>query len=177
MQTVQDGSHNPQAIHRVWIPKPGNKEKRPLRIPTMGNRVLQTALRAAETAYCAEGREAVQRADSGIEEPDPRDQYRMDGQGTGPVFTGLDRLIREVRNDLGAAKSWRSGPDADCSRRSGSNGIAEGCCSPSCGSEASIFNSARLRRAARRVCGTLPIARLSRLRCPMFTSTRSGFRD
>ncbi len=34
-----------QAIKRVWIPKPGRKEKRPLGIPTVRDRVIQTALR------------------------------------------------------------------------------------------------------------------------------------
>jgi RNA-directed DNA polymerase len=45
-QGLKDGSYCPQAIRRVWIPKPGSKEKRPLGIPTVRDRVVQAALRA-----------------------------------------------------------------------------------------------------------------------------------
>ena len=39
------GSYRPQAVRRQWIDKPGSREKRPLGIPTVRDRVVQTALR------------------------------------------------------------------------------------------------------------------------------------
>jgi RNA-directed DNA polymerase len=42
---LQDGSYCPQAVRRVWINKPGTKERRPLGIPTVRDRVAETALR------------------------------------------------------------------------------------------------------------------------------------
>src|SRR5712691_6356424 len=44
-QQLADGSYRPQAVRRHWIAKPGSKEKRPLGIPTVRDRVVETALR------------------------------------------------------------------------------------------------------------------------------------
>lgn len=43
--SLKNGDYCPQAIRRVWIPKPGSSEKRPLGIPTVRDRVVQGALR------------------------------------------------------------------------------------------------------------------------------------
>lgn len=42
---LRAGTYRCQAIKRVWIPKPGTNEKRPLGIPTVRDRVVQAALR------------------------------------------------------------------------------------------------------------------------------------
>jgi RNA-directed DNA polymerase len=44
-QQLTDGSYRPQAVRRQWIAKPGSSEKRPLGIPTVRDRVVETALR------------------------------------------------------------------------------------------------------------------------------------
>lgn len=45
-RALEDGSYEPREVKRVWIPKPGKRnEKRPLGIPTVRDRVAQTALR------------------------------------------------------------------------------------------------------------------------------------
>jgi len=45
-RTLKDGSYQPAAIRREWIPKPGSREKRPLGIPTVRDRVVQKAILA-----------------------------------------------------------------------------------------------------------------------------------
>lgn len=45
-RTLREGSYQPAAVRREWIPKPGSREKRPLGIPTVRDRVAQKALLA-----------------------------------------------------------------------------------------------------------------------------------
>ena len=44
-KTLDDRRYQPHDVRRVWIDKPGSKEKRPLGMPTVRDRVVQTALR------------------------------------------------------------------------------------------------------------------------------------
>lgn len=41
---LREGKYEPQPVRRVWIDKPGSNEKRPLGIPTIRDRITQTAL-------------------------------------------------------------------------------------------------------------------------------------
>src|SRR5213075_2965975 len=43
-EELRTGKYQPRVVKRVWIPKPGSTEKRPLGIPCVRDRVVQTAL-------------------------------------------------------------------------------------------------------------------------------------
>src|SRR5438876_10210236 len=43
-EELRTGKYQPRSVKRVWIPKPGSTEERPLGIPIVRDRVVQTAL-------------------------------------------------------------------------------------------------------------------------------------
>ena len=104
----RQATYQPKPVKRVWIPKPGSSEKRPLGIPVVRDRIVQTALRmVVEPIFEATFAEHSYgfRPGRGCKDALRRVQHLLDEGGTWVVDADLksyfdpmpkDRLMRRV---------------------------------------------------------------------------------
>jgi len=84
------------ALKRVFIPKPGGKEKRPLGIPTVEDRIVQTALQLVIGPIIGK-RANLDKEQSSTGEPDAGDPHVRFG-GRGEVQSLIPTPIRECKS-------------------------------------------------------------------------------
>lgn len=82
---LREGSYQPEGIRRVYIPKTGSAEKRPLGIPTVQDRIVQTAMKQVmEPIYEKDFAE--------------RSYGFRPGRGCKPALREVDRLLKAGYN-------------------------------------------------------------------------------
>lgn len=85
-EDLREDQYRAKPVKRVWIPKPGSKEKRPLGIPAVKDRIAQTALR-------------------NVLEPVFEKTFAEDSYGFRPG-RGCKDALRRVEQLLKAGKTW-----------------------------------------------------------------------
>lgn len=83
-ELLKRGDYQPKPVKRVWIPKAASHEKRPLGIPTVTDRVVQTALRMAIEPIFEK-------------EFAPHSYGFRPGRGCKDALRHVDRLLKEGR--------------------------------------------------------------------------------
>lgn len=85
-QELQDATYHPQPVKRTWIEKPGGREKRPLGVPAVRDRVVQSALRL-------------------VIEPIFEKEFRDHSYGFRPG-RGCKDALRDVQRGLDEGRVW-----------------------------------------------------------------------